>query len=75
MEVLEFLTCCVDIYIIYTPGECEDTDEEEDHQQPQLLAGLGEGGQQRLQPVEVAHKLQLFSISIILILSIQYIKM
>ena len=52
---------------ILAPGECEDTDEEEYHQQPQLLAGLGQGGQQRLQPVEVAHKLQYFSI--------QYIKM
>ena len=57
---------------ILAPGECEDTDEEEYHQQPQLLAGLGQGGQQRLQPVEVAHKLQLFSICIILVFSIHF---
>ena len=38
-------------------GEGEDADADEDHQQPDLLVHLAQGGQQRLQPREVLHQL------------------
>ena len=40
------------------PGEGEDTHEEENHQKSQLLAGLGQGGQQTLKTVEMSDELK-----------------
>ena len=40
------------------PWECEDADEEEDHQKAELLAGLGEGGEEALQTIEMSNQLQ-----------------
>ena len=39
------------------PGDGDDGDGEEEHQQPQLLISLLQRGQQRLEAREVAHKL------------------
>lgn len=41
----------------HLPGEGEDADEEEDHEKAELLAGLGQGGEEALQTVEVSHQL------------------
>ena len=39
------------------PGDGDDGDGEEEHQQPQLLVRLLQRGQQRLEAREVAHQL------------------
>ena len=50
--------CNVSLLLILQPGECEDTDKEEDHQQPQLLVRLAQRGQQALQALEMANQLE-----------------
>ena len=44
--------------IKHLPGDGDDDDPEEDHEEPQLLVGLLHCGEQTLQPRKMAHKLQ-----------------
>ena len=43
--------------IKHLPGDGDDDNPEEDHEEPQLLVGLLHGAEQGLQASEVAHKL------------------
>ena len=52
------LTDGVSLCEVDQAGEGENTDEEEAHEEAELLVGLAEGDQQALQPIEVSDELQ-----------------
>ena len=53
------------------PGEGEDADTDEDHQEADLLVHLAQGGEQALQTVEMPHQLKIQITNIITRLGLQ----